>query len=156
MQALKQGKNIDDATRDQFEGTKICVMHHAPDMNFFGPKTWMLKGTSSSALFRQLIPHGCENVPRLFDALNEFGFNLVLSGHMHQSRVYRYQNIPVVGCSTTTQEQIASGQRARAKNSLYVLLFYDNREVHAQCHVWDGSQFTLDPNPEVSRPVIPW
>ncbi len=157
MRALRQGNPVDDATPDHYyKGFKICVMHHASDLNFFGPKTWMIKGSTPSAFLRQLIPHGCENVPRLFEALNEFDFKLVLSGHMHQSRVYRYDGIAIVGCSTTTQLQSVSGQRAWTKNSLYALCFYDDGHVDAQCHVWDGSQFTLDRNPAVTRRVIPW
>ena len=158
LDTLDRGYPVDDATKEHFrEGKRICVMHHPPDLNFYGPKTWMTRGSQGSALGQQLIPHGCENIGQLFDTLQKFHFDLVLTGHMHQSRIYKYNGIPVIGCSTSSQLQTTALRKRSARNALYVLRFDDQGVTHAECYNWDGSsQFALNKNPAKTRRIIPW
>jgi hypothetical protein len=114
---------------------KILLVHYPVDETKF-----------TSGLEGLVLPHGCEGIGELVNMLkSEFHLDMVFHGHLHVPMLYNYNGVQVVSVSTSTR--VDDGH----ETGFYLIKVFDSGNVVAEHHLWNGINYTPDPNRALSK-----
>jgi hypothetical protein len=134
LEQLEEVGPILDSNR-QKNHIQILVLHYAADLTRANQR-W----PNSVEL---VLPHGCDNIERLFDALSGRG-HFAIHGHLHVPHTYSFRGIPVVSVASATQKR-------NRLNGIAVIRILKNERIFADHHLWNGDTFQLDG--DLTRPL---
>jgi 3',5'-cyclic AMP phosphodiesterase CpdA len=138
LRRLKRGNEVDQVRLDNYDRTiRILMVHYAVDVA-------RVLGTSS-AIKSLGVPHQCDGLNDLVTDLRSH-FHLVIHGHLHQSRIYDQEEVPVVAITTTTQRG--------GDNGFFLLKLFSNGDLLSEHHRWHQTGFLPDDRQEFNQTLI--
>jgi len=140
LRTLKEGRKVDHAQLrgSYMEATKILLVHYAVSLR---------KVIGVVRPSETVVPHDCEGLGEsVAKLLTEFQIGMVLHGHLHSPALYNHDGVQVIAATTTTQQD--------AKNGFFLLKVFDNGELRAEHHVWNGAAFAADPAGSLNKLLV--